>query len=652
MENLLLENELYKAIVLANQCYREGIPLTEEIKIGFSQYPIGTHIPDWLYDEWVGKLRSINPDHHIFFTDLKRHEVQRKVKLPFLMPSLDKVKTVEELKEWFMKKGVTQDELVVITPKYDGIAFLLKEKGAFENSERIAWTGGDGVYGQVVTEHYHLIRDIKNFPLGSVEEYTFGEVVISKEDFVKYKKEGYKNPRNMVAGLFNSKNPTPPLKDVCYIRFGMFETDRNKLSQLECVNKNNMFQIPYEFCYIWNINQALLDNLYEEWGKIFEIDGLVIEINADSKRKELGFGSTGNPNYSVAYKGNFEEVKDTEVIGIEWKVSKQGYVKPVLLVNPIELDGVEVKRVSAYNAIYLLREGINVGAKVKVKRSGKVIPVVVEVDNETTLPLMELKDLENTKCPSCGGNLVWSNSGKDLVCENDLCRGVRIAKLVNFFSVLEVEDFLEETIEKFFDAGFNSISKILSMKKADMVNIEGMGNLSASNLQQQFLDKVYVPNFYKLQSATGFFKNLGETLLSEVPLNSLKDLDLVTKEMLVNLEGFSEIRAESYLRGIEPFKKFLEENSFIEPIVEDRKVLLSYSLKSLRVVFTGFRNRELEEKIERNGGIVSNSISRENCVLLVSERGVGTSKEKKALQLGIEILLEKEFVEKYFADVK
>ena len=206
----IIEQQIYDKIVRANKEYRQGTPI----------------MTDFAYDILVDELRSINPDHEWF----KKVEpgmdiVDRKVKLPFPMRSLDKVKTFEELCLWFDKVGIGPNDDVVITPKYDGISLLCNENDWMTYSR-----GGNDNEGMDCKRHMDLMSSVWHHDNAPVE-YTFGEAIIPKSIW-KDNFEGkinplngqpYKSARNTVAGLFRRDDPPSELlKHVYFMRYGAF----------------------------------------------------------------------------------------------------------------------------------------------------------------------------------------------------------------------------------------------------------------------------------------------------------------------------------------------------------------------------------------------------------------------------------------------
>jgi hypothetical protein len=205
-----------------------------------------------------------------------------------------------------------------------------------------------------------------------------------------------KNPRNLVAGKFNDKTPNPEvLKDCEYVRYGM-ETDEfdfeTKSEVLDYLNETQKTIVPYENIEIKDLTEEYLKELFIKWSSQYEIDGVILEVNDLKLQKELGRERNNNPVFARAFKGDFEEVKESKVVSITIQVSKRGYLKPVVNIEPIELDGVTVTNPTGYNFRFIKEMGIGIGSIVKVKRSGMVIPKIIKTVKRVEFEMPVIKE--------------------------------------------------------------------------------------------------------------------------------------------------------------------------------------------------------------------------------------------------------------------
>lgn len=591
--------ELEQKINEANKAYRQG----EEI------------LTDVQYDSLLEELEVLDPDNELLNKIGLEVSDDRKERLPIDMASMNKVKTFDEILKWFRSKGIPQSSLLTLTPKYDGASFCVKE------STKQGWTRGNGVEGQRSDSHLSKM----NTDTINDDIITFGEVIMKRSVFESKYSEDFSNPRNLVAGQLNHKTPNDILTDVDLIRYGLVGKEfKTKSEELKYLNSNQKIKVPFKTLTVDGISEEYLKDLFIEWSKEYEIDGIIIEVDDVELRKKLGREvSSNNPCFARAFKGNFEEVKETIVENITWHISKNGLLKPVMNVKSINLDGVNVTNVTGNNAKFLKDLNIGVGSKITVKRSGMVIPKLVEVIESTgfELPIID------------GVEIGWNDNGVELITES-VTNEQRFKQLVSFFTILEVENLGEGIIKQFFDAGFDTPTKVLKMTKEDMMGLDKFGVRKAKKVIDSINEKRNV-TLSKLQHSSGFFTNLGSKKLV-----LLEDLDeTATIDKIIEREGFSEISAKSYLDGIVKFNEWVKElDGLITISKTEKKVSSSNSLESMNFVFTGVRRKDLESIITDNGGVIGSSVSKKTTHLIMKQKGSGSSKEKKALSLGVTIM--------------
>ena len=594
-------NELKEKIVKANEAYRIGEPI----------------MSDKDYDQLVEELELLSPNDDVLTK--VGHVVAdetRKSKLPIEMASMNKIKSMNDINDWCRLKNITSHNFVIITPKYDGLSLCVNET----TSE--AFTRGDGTYGQKSNEHYSRIG---NHLSKTSFSFTYGEVMMSKKTFLEKYSSDFANPRNLVAGLLNSKEATDALKDCDYIKYGaiqsrnMFQSKKQILDEL---NSNQSVKVPYHICRISDITEELLINLFHEYSVDYEIDGLIIEINDLNTQITLGREtSSNNPIWARAFKHpSFEQSAETEIIGISWNISKQGYLKPTLHISPVKLDGVTVSNVTGNNARFVKDMGIGVGAKVIVKRSGMVIPIIADVIETVEFQMPDVDNID------------WNENGVELVTltETD---DQKLKKNISFFEILESDNVSEGVITQLWDAGYKTISDILNLTTSDLEKMDRFGKRKAKIVHESIQKSVTNVSLSKLQHATGIFKGLGSKKLLLLE-------DFVTKptvDQIMSIEGFAEISAKSYVDSYDEFFNFVKDLPIT--IAEKLEVVKTGNdLDGKQFVFTGVRRKDLEEVIVGRGGVIGGSVSKNTTHLVMKAKGSGSSKETKAISLGVTIL--------------
>jgi len=609
-----------KELIAANEAYRKGEAIIED-----SLY-------DTLVDEYVSLYGEDTFISEIGFADASDDRMED---LPIIMGSMNKIKTIEEYKKWLKSKGIKDDELLVLSAKYDGLSLATEE-----NSSNKAWTRGNGIKGQRSTEHYEIIGSCKN----DYDAYCFGEVIMRRDTFADKYADEFANPRNMVAGQLNHKTPNAMLADCDYIRYGVAYhsgLEVSKLEQIEFCNQLNEVPVMYTVCNASEITVEIITELFEKWSKDYEIDGIIIDVNNAEIRKELGREtSKPNPAYARAFKGNFEEVKPTKLNAIISQVSKTGKLAPVGQVNPVKCDGATVSNVTLYNWRTVINMELAPGAEITIKRSGMVIPKVVEV-------ITPMDAIVPTHCPECGKELSWNESDIDLMCINPECPAIAITKLYSFFKTIDSDSFSEGTIDTVVEAGFDSIKKILAMSLEDLIGLERIGQRRAEKIYEGIHSKLQNISLPILQHASGFFQGLGSKKLALIE-KALIEFDFVHHSKTPNIEickidGFSTKSANMFMKGIHLFNEWVEDLPCTISEPEAAPVVTGSQFKDQVIVFTGYRNKDAEVRIVAEGGTIGKKVNKKATMLVMKAKGSGTSKENDALALGITILDKDEF---------
>ncbi len=639
-------NDIIKAVKQWNISYRCGAP----------------EVDDSVYNAAI----SICEQHGIIDNDSHAEigDDNRKQKLPVEAASLNKCKTYAELVEWSKSKKFPLEKLsFVITPKLDGITLVVSE-GSYPTK---VWTKGRGGMGLFVPEHYRMLNNSKN-DWHFAPFFSRGEAVMKKSTFAKYDKAKggkFENPRNMVSGKFTDIMPDESLKDVDYIRFHADMDGIAKNVQLEYLNKLNVVEIPYKIVKGNELSDEILKDIFDEYSNgDYEIDGLVIEINDSEWRDKLGVEtSSHNPCYARAFKGDWEDKADTEVIEIRRQISKNGYLKPVIAIKPIRLNGVTVSNVFADNERWMSIYGIGIGTKLTVKRSGMVIPRISAVEGTPVLNNEEYNDrLKNdgyeNMCdtinpqykyvmPTEYGEVRWNenNVELELIHPND---EMIIQKNVAFFEIIGADGISDGIITEWYERGYKTIYQILELAnepgKISLWNKWGQKRAGASVLAiKKAMGEV---SYTKLMHATGFFDKLGS-----------KTLDLVqhfdgkpTFGQLISVKGFSEIFSGLYLDGYDKFQSFVGDINGIGYIVTPEKkqqatIAIGNKLIGKKICITGTLSnprKYFENLIMENGGEPVGSVSKTTDYVLVGEDA--GSKLDKAVKLGVRIINETEFV--------
>jgi DNA ligase (NAD+) len=264
--------------------------------------------------------------------------------------------------------------------------------------------------------------------------------------------------------------------------------------------------------------------------------------------------------------------------------------------------------------------GIGVGAKVVVKRSGMVIPIIADVVQTVEFQMPNVENID------------WNENGVELMTltETD---DQKLKKNISFFEILEADNVSEGVITQLWDAGYKTISDILNLTTSDLEKIDRFGKRKAKIVFDSIQKSVTNVSLPKLQHATGIFKNMGSKKLLLLESFTTKP----TIEQVLGIEGIGDVLAKEYINKYDQFFDFIKDL----PITFSEKievVSVGNKFEDKQFVFTGVRLPEYEKIIIQNGGKISSGVSKNTTHLVMKLKGSGSSKEKKAIELGIEIL--------------
>lgn len=607
------------------------------IKKGDLEYRKGTPIfSDQSYDSMVDELISLTGEDDEFFNSSIKEDDElissdRREVLPegTIMASMNKIKTINELNNWIRLKNIPLDSEFVITPKYDGISLLKNEK------DGQAWTrGGKNVKGGLKSKKHLVEMGDKIVP---DTNFSYGECIISRENFKKYITENdlileQSSSRNIASGFFRRDECSDDLCLIDFVRYGIFDDNKKfytKKEILDYLNKHQKVKVPYKINKFSELTESYLQEIYKEFSKDYEIDGLIIEVNDIELCNKLGREKSGNPKFAVAFKSVlFEEEVETVILDIENNISKNGNIIPVAILKPVNI-GVNISRATLNNYSFIREMGCGIGSSVLIRRGGSVIPVVVRVTQNSKKDFV-MPDIE---CE-------WDENGTHLrtIHETDDQRKKRI---LAFFRIMKVEDFSDKTIDLLFDSGYKTIKDILSMSKEDFLKLDGFKDKKSSKIFKNIHDRMSGVELCKLQHASSLF-TLGSKKL--VLLEHFETKPTLEEITLIN--GFSDISANDYLNNIDEFNSFYEEIKQFVTIKKTEKIIMENNkLEGKVVVFTGFRDKVLEMEIMKQGAKVTTSVSKNTTHLIMAEKNSGSQKEQRAIEFGATILDRDELIE-------
>lgn len=569
------------------------------------------------------------------------------------MLSLDKTKSVTELEDWL------GDNEALLSWKMDGLTIVLTYRGG-ELVEAV--TRGNGIIGEVITNN---AKNFQNVPLKieyKGELILRGEAIIKYSDFKRINESisdadaKYKNPRNLCSGSVRQLNPAVTRERKVYFNvFNVVKADNidfenSKAKQFEWAKNEGFDVVEYKFTNRASLANDIADFESRIADNDIPSDGLVLLLDDIALGERLG--STAKfPRNAMAFKWS-DERQTTKLKYIEWSPSRTGLINPVAVFEPVELEGTTVSRASLHNVSIFEELMLGVGDEISVYKANMIIPQVYEnITKSNTEKVPKI-------CPACGKDttIKKDNESKVLLCTNPDCQVKHIKQYALMASrdALNIDGLSESTLEKFLSKGFiKSDSDLFHLDKFkdEIINMDGFGKRSYEKLIAA-LDEA------KNTTVSRFLYSLGIAGIGSANAKMIakyfdNDIDRIisaSKDDLLEIEGIGEVLANS-------IADFFKSEKNIENVESLRKILKfekeesggGDKLSGKVCVITGslqhFSNRnELKELIEKNGGKVSGSVSSKTNYLINNDTASNSSKNKKAKELGVEIISEEDFL--------
>ena len=564
--------------------------------------------------------------------------IKNKVKLPYEMASMDKIKPDTNAVVSWMKKYKGP---YAISCKLDGVSGLYTTEG---DTPKL-YTRGDGIVGQDIS---HLLK-VLDLPKES-GIVVRGEFIIPKKVFDEKYKNDFANPRNLVSGIVNAKTIDSKAKD---LHFVTYEVIRPVLKPSDQMAK--LVELKHEVVRnktIPEISNDTLSSILVEWrgNYEYEIDGIIVSDDNIYPRQ------SGNPDHAFAFKMVLsEQMAEAKVVDVIWSASKDGYLKPRVRIEPIKLGGVTIEYATGFNGKFIEDNKIGIGALIQIIRSGDVIPHIKSVTMPAEQPKMPLVPYK------------WTSTRVDIILENvgdDIT--VREKNITAFFVELEVEGLSSGNVKRIMTAGFDTISKILKMTKADFKTVEGFKEKMIEKVFNGIHDKVGKATLLDIMVASNLLgRGLGQRkikpILDKYPdILSSRENDEEKIKMLRGIEGIGPENAKSFVSNIPTFMAFLKEcdlegklsmanvpNAQATNIEEKANIDTSNPLFGKKIVMTKVRDKEIIEHLVKVGATLEDNIKKDTFVLIVKTHDDVSNKTKYATDNHIPIMTPQEFREKY-----
>lgn len=556
---------------------------------------------------------------------------KNKVKLPYFMGSMDKIKPdTKALYSWMEK----YDGPYILSTKLDGISGLYYTEGGV----RKLYTRGNGTFGQDIS---HLIPYL-NLPDKDGLAIR-GEIIMAKELFKSKYSNDWANARNLVAGIVNSKTKdVNKFNDLTFLAYELITPIKSTSEQftfLETLNMHVALNIVQT-----SITNELLSETLISWrdGYQYEIDGVIVKDDAITKPN-----TEGNPDNAFAFKMVLsDQVVEAKVVDVLWTPSKDGYLKPRVRIEPVVIGGARIEYATAFNGSFVEEHKIGVGSVIQMVRSGDVIPHILNVIHPSEKGKMP--DIEYT----------WNDTHIDIVLldksENEI---VKEKNITGFFKGLGVDGLGPGNIKKIMHSGKNNVEDIIKMNISDFLLVDGFKEKMAKKVYNSIQTKLKEASLPKIMAVSNVFgRGLGERkiepLLSEYPdILISKENDDIKINKIISVSGFAKKTAERFVSHIHTFIQFLENIGYTDKLYvaldNEEKASATHPLYKKTVILTGFRDKELERKIKSKGGKIGSSVSKKTFIVLVKDLKEDTGKVMKAKELGISLMLVEDFEKKF-----
>lgn len=623
---------------------------------------------DYEWDSKFDQLKLLEDETGIVLPDSPTNKVSedsisgKKEPHEFPALSLAKTKSVADLEKWASNKPIW------ISWKLDGLTLV----ATYDDGKltKIV-TRGDGHIGTNIT---HLAPAIKGvLPKISEKGHLVirGEAVISYEDFNNFLLEtesDYANPRNLASGSLTLKDVNEvKLRHIQWIPFTLVYSDQEILSwgqRMDYLEKLGFQTVEHRF--IENPTSVNIQEKIDEFTQKvthkkqpFPVDGLVITYD------DTQYASTGSVTGHHATRGGYafkwqDEYAETVLDHIEWSCAAST-ISPVAVFQPVELEGTTVQRASLCNISECERLGIgDAGTKLQVIKANKIIPKVIKITEK--VGVLNIPD----KCPVCGAeaHVVLSESGtKKLHCSNADCTAKQLKKFARFVSKdgINIDGISEQTVSTFINHGWiRDYADFYHLKDFayQITSLDGFGKKSVSKLLESIEKSRNTDSRHLLYALSiplcGF--DVAKRLLSKYTFKELMETAKTSlfDDVFASIDGIGPEKSARFVNWFKDDKNYLKVSNLLKELdVKEVEVAeVGTKCAGQTFVITGdvyhYKNRnELKAYIESQGGKVTGSVSKSTTYLINNDAESQSSKNKKAHQLGISIITEEQFREKF-----
>jgi len=609
----LSEHQLTQMLKIANILYRNFQPIMTD-----NEYDI---LQDYITEKFPSNQEVFKVGAPV---------EKNKIQLPYEMGSMDKIKPdTNALTNWAKKYTGPY----VLSCKLDGVS------GLYSTEEKIPklYTRGDGKVGQDVS---HLIPHLRLPKSKGIV--IRGEFIIPKSIFETKYKTKFANPRNMVAGIVNQKTVSEAINDINFVAYEVIKPVLKPSDQMSFLRVQNVETVLNKITT--TISNELLSETLIDWRETYayEIDGVIVTDDKLYPRK------SGNPEHSFAFKMVLsDQIAEAKVVDVIWTPSKDGYLKPRVQIEPINLGGVRIEYATGFNGAFINDNKVGIGAVIELIRSGDVIPHIRKV----TTPA------EEAKMPTTPYK--WNDTHVDVLLEDiNSDETVKEKVITGFFRGIGVEGLSSGNIVRIIDAGFDSVPKIINMTKKDFLTVDGFKDKTANKLYNGIKEKLESASVISIMSASNIFGRGFSGKKTELIMEAYPDV-LISKEpaqekinKVASIKGMAKKTAEAFVQAIPNFIQFLKETNLTHKIAQAQAQEVeekdqSHPLFGKTIVMTGFRDAAIQQALKDVGAKLGSSVSKNTFLVLVKDLEEDTGKAADAKKLGIKLMTPEEFKAQY-----
>lgn len=593
-------------------------------------------IPDDDYDKLKAKLTKLAPNHP-YLTSVgapisgpwPKHQHRS------LIGSLEKVNNKADFLAWAENKGP-----FCVSPKYDGSTIV----ATYNKGKLTALaTRGDGTIGENITQNSSRISGV---PSKLPEEFSGeirGEAILLLSDFNNhFAPEGFKNARNAANGKVREQKENELIQHVRVFWFDIIPSDRDLKTELDKWDLIQSLHLttmdpPHQAMSaeeVWESFELWRDNHRARLD--YEIDGLVVKTNDLETQESLGVVSN-RPKGAMAIKFPPAQ-KVTRLLAVEWSRGLTGIIAPTGLLEPVDLGGVTVSRVSLCGVDEIRRLGIAIGDRVVVSRRNDVIPKVEKLASKapdrTEIPIP-------TQCTTCGGDLI--QNGAYLICQNIDCQGEVYGSLMTWVRELQIKGLGPNIVRELIDLGVTDAAKLYE------ANVEAFHKACNSvKTGTKVYEAVQSAKDVRLSTLLSglCIPSLGETNGARLEKH-FKTLDAILAASVEDLEGVPGIRtnAKKIVQGLQNKSDLINR---LRQVVNIKNLDASGTLAGMSFCITGDLSKPrpiVQEWIRQMGGEPKSGISKDLTYLVTNTPESGTSKNQKADQYGVKKITEEQLYE-------